>query len=115
MSEERRRHDRVAAEALPCVLRDGEGNEEPFQLVDLSESGVRLHCPHEIRAMTRIQVNMVLPAERVGGGEDATLDTTGVVVWSHQAGESGYDTGVFFPELDARSRDLLRAYVHSAD
>jgi len=119
MSEERRQHQRVKA-AGACTIRDADGAEKPFELVDLSESGARLRCREPIGAMTRIHVAMLLPGPRVGRDEDVRLETAGVIVWSHrldpapEAGEPGYDTGVFFPELDEESAALLQAYVLSA-
>jgi hypothetical protein len=107
---ERRRHARVTS-AVPFRLLT-EGREEPFDLIDLSESGVRIRCPHAMPPMTRIRVSMVLPGQRIGAASDVRFDTTGVVVWSHrQAGASAFDLGVFFSELDDRQRNLLRAFV----
>ena len=95
------------------MLKDS-GQEEPFDIVDLSESGVRIKCGTALAAMTRIRVALVLPGERVGRDEEARVDTMGVVVWSHRIDENRYDTGVFFPELNDESRGLLQAYVLSA-
>jgi hypothetical protein len=109
---ERRRHARVPG-GVPFRLRT-EDHEEGFDLVDLSESGVRIRCRRAIPAMTRIQVSLVLPARRVGGAHgDVQLDTTGVVVWSHRAEGETFDTGVFFSDLDDRQRGLLRSFVGS--
>jgi hypothetical protein len=113
MSEERRKHQRVPA-SLACVMRDAEGAERPFELVDLSESGARLTCSLPIAAMTRIHVRLDLPAGRIGREDDARLETLGVIVWSHRLDDDHFDTGVFFPELDPASADLLQAYVLSA-
>ena len=109
---ERRLHERVSA-AVPFRLLS-DGKEESFDLVDLSESGVRIRCQRSLGAMTRIEVAMVLPGKRVGASSDVRFETTGVVVWSHRQ-ESIYDTGVFFPELDDRQRGLLRTFVASHD
>ena len=127
---ERRKHKRVSA-SFPCVLVGPDKKEERFDLVDLSESGVRMRCARALPAMTQIQVAMTLPGGRVGRPKDAKLSTRGVVVWSHRAGgaakgekvgksapkagsKGGFDTGVFFPELSTEERGLLTAYVHSA-
>lgn len=112
-SDERRRHQRVPAR-IPCLLRDDAGTESPFDVVDLSESGVRLRCGQPISAMTRIRVSMQLPPERIGRDDPAEVDTVGVVVWSHEVSGGQYDTGVFFSELDEDDRALLQAYVLSA-
>ena len=62
--------------------------------------------------MTRIQVRILLPGERVGTKQALEFDTHGVIVWSHkESGAKTYDTGVFFSELDERQRNLLRAFV----
>ena len=114
MSDERRQAPRVAAQGA-CTIRDEGGTERPFELVDLSESGARLTCTVPIGAMTRIRVQMVLPAERVGRGSDVSFATVGVIVWSHRLADDQYDTGVFFPELEDRHAALLQAYVLSAD
>lgn len=111
---ERRKHQRVAA-SLPCTMRGEDGAESPFDLVDLSESGIRLRCAESVTAMTRIQVAVLLPAGRIGRDEDVRLDTHGVVVWSHQVQPGEFDTGVFFPELDDDQRGMLQAFVLSAD
>lgn len=110
---ERRQHPRVAAN-LSCTMRAEDGAEAPFDLVDLSESGIRLRCAQSVSAMTRIQVAVLLPAGRIGRDEDIRLDTQGVVVWSHQVEPGDFDTGVFFPELDDEQRGLLQAFVLSA-
>ena len=110
---ERRQHTRVEA-TMPCTLVQENGEKEAFELLDLSESGVRMRCKADMTAMTRIQVAMVLPAARVGRDEDVRLDTEGVVVWSHAVNEGIYDTGVFFPELSDDHRGLLQAFVLSA-
>ena len=75
MSQERRTQTRVPAGGS-CTIRDQEGDERAFELVDLSECGARLRCENAIGAMTRIQVNMVLPAERIGESADAVLNKT---------------------------------------
>lgn len=109
---ERRRHARVPA-GMPFRLVT-EGREETFDLLDLSESGARIQASRALQPMTRLNVRLLLPANRVGSPEDVRLDTTGVVVWSHRAGhDSAYDLGVFFAELDDRQRNLLRAFVTS--
>jgi hypothetical protein len=110
LTRERRQHRRVRA-ALPFRIVNEAGREEPFRLLDLSECGARIQCRHAVPPMTRIQVALVVPAPRAGREEDVRLDTTGVVVWCHSVGEGAYDTGVFFPELEAEQRDLLRAIV----
>ena len=131
-SAERRKHKRVNA-SFPCVLIGPDKKEEQFDLVDLSESGVRMRCARSLPAMTQIQVALLLPGKRIGRPKDAKVSTRGVVVWSHKAGNPGgkgapkagskkpanggdgaaFDTGVFFPELTAEARGLLSAYVTS--
>ena len=113
MTDERRRDRRVPARG-PCTIVGGDGSERPFDLVDLSESGARLNCPSPIDAMTRVQVVMQLPGDRLGLVDDEMLETVGVVVWSHQTGEDTFDTGVFFPELDDRTAGMLRNFVATA-
>jgi len=111
---ERRRHSRVAAGVPFHLVTDGK--DEPFDLVDLSESGVRIRSPRALTPMTRIRVRVVLPAKRVGSPADVAMDTTGVVVWSHKfaggdSGRAAFDVGVFFSDLEDRQRNLLRAFV----
>ena len=108
---ERRRHARVPA-AIPFQLST-QGQQEAFDLIDLSESGVRIRCGRSLAAMTRIQVNMTLPAKRVGAKADAKIETMGIVVWSHRLDPKAFDTGVFFSDLDDRQRGVLRAFVSS--
>jgi hypothetical protein len=108
---ERRRHERVPA-SVPFRLKAG-GADEAFDLVDLSESGVRIRCKRAIAPMTRIQVSLLLPGQRIGATGDVRLETTGVVVWSHKADAQAFDTGVFFSEIDERQRALLRSFVVS--
>src|SRR5262245_66065175 len=110
-SAERRRHTRVKASIPFHLLTDGK--DEPFDLVDLSESGVRIRSPRALAPMTRIRVRVVLPAKRVGSPADVAMDTTGVVVWSHkQAGTAQqFDVGGSFADLEDRQRNLLRAFV----
>jgi hypothetical protein len=111
MGNERRRHPRVQAE-IPFRLVGEGGKEEPFDLVDLSEAGARITCDRPITAMTRIRVAMVLPGPPLGRGEaPVTVDTTGVVVWSHRVEGGRYDTGVFFSELEDGQREILQTFV----
>jgi hypothetical protein len=118
---ERRKHARAVA-SFPCVLIGPDKKEEHFDLVDLSESGVRMRCGRALPAMTQIEVALVLPKGRVGRPKDAPLSTRGVVVWSHAAPKKSakagrkaeFDTGVFFPELSTEQRGLLAAYVLTA-
>lgn len=113
MKDERRKHQRVPAQ-FPCVIRADDGSERPFELVDLSESGIRLKCGMPLPAMTRIHVVLQLPAGRIGREADERFETAGVIVWSHRVDDDVYDTGVFFPELEPTGAELLQAYVLSA-
>ena len=113
MTESRRKSPRVAAQGA-CTIRDPEGGEHAFELVDLSECGARLRCEIPIGAMTRIHVSMLLPGDRVGQDDDARLETMGVIVWSHRVEEGVNDIGVFFPELDDTGAAMLHAYVLSS-
>jgi hypothetical protein len=113
---ERRMHTRVPA-TFPCVLIGPDKKQEEFDLVDLSESGVRMRCGRSLPAMTQIEVALLLPKARVGRPKDAPLSTRGVVVWSHKAKagkKAAFDTGVFFPELSTEQRGLLAAFVTTA-
>jgi hypothetical protein len=113
---ERRKHARAPA-TFPCVLIGPDQKEERFDLVDLSESGVRMRCGRSLPAMTQIQVALLLPKSRVGRPKDIPLSTRGVVVWSHKAKagkKAEFDTGVFFPELSTEQRNLLAAFVTTA-
>ena len=65
--------------------------------------------------MTRIHVALLLPGSRVGAAEDQSLETAGVIVWSHRVEDDIFDTGVFFPELSDDASALLHAYVASAE
>lgn len=113
MDEKRRKHRRVPAQG-PGTLFEKDGAERSFELIDLSESGARLRCAAGIDAMTRVRVVLILPAERLGHTEDARLETTGVVVWSHETDDASFDTGVFFPDLDEESAGMLRNFVATA-
>jgi hypothetical protein len=112
---ERRRHARVDVKPPgngPFRLR-ADGVDQAFELVDLSESGVRIRSQSALGPMARIHVAMMLPGARVGASSDVRFETTGVVVWSHRQSPSSFDTGVFFPELDDRQRAFLRTFVAS--
>ena len=113
MTDKRRKHQRVPAQG-PGTLVGTDGAERSFELIDLSESGARLRCAAAIDAMTRVKVVLFLPGERLGHTEDARLETTGVVVWSHETDDASFDTGVFFPELDDDSASMLRSFVATA-
>lgn len=113
MGSERRKHPRVRAE-IPFRLLDEAGQEENFDLVDLSEAGARITCGHPIPALTQIRVAMVLPGAAAGAAASVQLDTTGVVVWSHRVEDGRYDTGVFFSGLEDGQREVLQAFVDGA-
>lgn len=109
---ERRSHKRVPG-PFPCMLLGADKKEERFEIIDLSESGVRMRCARALAPMTEVRVALQLPGPRVGLKQDARVETRGVVVWSHK-GAAGYDTGVFFPEVSRDQRAMLLAYVLSA-
>ena len=113
MGNERRRHPRIKAD-LPFRLVSEEGEQEAFDLVDLSESGARIQCAHPITAMTRIRVALRFPAASLDRDDDIQLDTTGVVVWSHRIDEGKYDTGVFFADLAEDDRGVIQTFVATA-
>jgi hypothetical protein len=113
MGNERRRHPRIPAE-LPFRFVSEEGRPEPFELVDLSESGARIRCARQLVTMTRMMVGMVLPGRYLGREDDVRLETPGVVVWSHDVGEGQFDTGVFFPDLVEDHREILRSFVQAS-
>jgi PilZ domain len=123
MASERRKHARVPA-AFPCVMMGPDRKHESFDVLDLSESGVRMRCARSLAPMTQIQVSLELPAARTGRPRDVKLMTRGVVVWSHrearragakgEPAEAAYDTGVFFPELTGEQRAMLLLFVASA-
>jgi hypothetical protein len=93
---------------------DSAGHEEPFQLVDLSECGARIHCRKAVPPMTRIQVALLLPGKGVGLTQNVRVDTTGVIVWCHRTQEGSFDTGVFFPDLEDEQRGILRSLVQAS-
>jgi|SRR5687767_6170679 len=107
---ERRKHARTPA-YHPCVLLGPDLKEEAVEMVDLSESGIRLKSNRSLPPMTQVQVALLLPATRVGRPKDVKVLTRGVVVWSHQTPDEDYDTGVFFPDLREDQRNLLATYV----
>ena len=78
---ERRRHQRVPAPIPFHLLADGK--DEPFDLVDLSESGVRISAPRSLTPMTRIQVRMIL--QEFERSRALARDHAGVVKGRHQA------------------------------
>lgn len=88
MSAERRKHKRVQA-SFPCAFVGADKGQEPFELIDLSESGARLRCARALIPMTEIQVALKLPGPRVGQKQDVAFQTRGVVVWSHRGGSAG--------------------------
>ncbi len=113
MGDERRRHLRVTA-SLPFRFVNDSGDEEAFDLIDLSESGARIQCGRQLAAMTRMQVGMILPGRLLGAPEDVRVETAGVVVWSHPVDDGRYDTGVFFAELDEEERETLRTFIQGS-
>lgn len=108
MAVERRKHKRVSA-SFPCLLVGADRKEEPFDLLDLSESGVRMSCHHAIQPMTQIQVALKLPGERVGHKEDVRLETRGVVVWSHKESRSASPKAAAGKSAAAKSSPAGRA------
>ncbi len=106
--DERRKHTRVPLREPGVLVAEGVRND--FEMVDISESGVRLRSKLAIHAMTQLELELRLAAAQVGAKDDYVLKTTGIVVWSHKqaAPPLPYDTGVFFPHLDDRQREILR-------
>lgn len=113
MGSERRRHPRITAD-LPLRFVSGDGDQESFELVDLSESGARIKCGRRLGAMTRVSVGLRLPGRILEQTDDVSVDTMGVVVWSHPLEDGRFDTGVFFADLEGEQREVLRTFVQAS-
>lgn len=103
--EERRRHPRVDIRA---ELQAGDES-QPFSihLIDLSESGARFTCPHELNLNTSISINIDF--------YPVAFPIRSLIVWRRRLDESGmYLYGCEFINPTPGEAFLIRELVRSA-
>jgi hypothetical protein len=108
---ERRRQPRIRVHLpLKLTIQD---RTVTTRIEDLSCSGIRFRTPAPLPLLTRVQIALELPHSG-GGGEDASMAITGVVVRcdrAETAEASPYDTAIYFEDLSDRARGQLSQFV----
>lgn len=107
---ERRRHPRVPTD-LPLRLTFKDKTVET-RIQDLSSSGIRFKAPAALPILSRVQIALELP-DSTPGQPAASIAITGVVVrcMEGDAGETPFDTAIFFEDLSEIARARLARFV----
>lgn len=110
---ERRKAKRV--DARLAVLISGAGEEADGTTLDISSNGVCFESPRLIEPLTKVRMEMAIPA--TGGDPERRITFDGVVVRSDpetaDPSVDRYRIAVFFTYLDAESQKMLDAYIES--
>lgn len=77
------------------------------QTKNISCGGAYCHVDKYIEPMTKLSVSLRLPEEK------HVISCKGVVVRTEEAVPTGYNIAIFFNEISAKDRDLLRNHVHN--
>jgi c-di-GMP-binding flagellar brake protein YcgR len=107
MIEDRRAFIRYGLATSVSYRLETEPQVERFcSSIDVSSSGLKLQMPEKLEQGTRLQVSFRLPEEY---GEVFAKCT--VVAWARQGGQSLFETGVEFVEIDEKFRAKISSYI----
>jgi hypothetical protein len=115
MHKERRRAERVDANLAVTITSGPEGAEG--KTLNISTNGVYFQSPKFIDVLTKVRLELVIPAPGTAPGKDQKLTCDGVVVRvepeQEDPTESAYNIAVFFTYIAKSSQDLLARYIKS--
>ena len=110
MSEDKRRHPRVAKRIR---VRSSAREAVELETIDLSAGGFSCTAPAFLPPMTRLAVSLVLPANHVT--PEQTVEGEAVVVRTEPtaAGRTngGYRVALFFSRMEETDRDKLAKFL----
>ena len=109
---ERRGEPRIAAQ-LPLHFTFA-GKTVETRIVDLSSSGIRFHAPEALPVMSRMQLNLELPAGTEAAGARA-ISIIGVVVRCAEVrGREGlpFEAAIFFEDVSPASAARLKRFIN---
>jgi hypothetical protein len=113
---ERRKSVRIPAKLAMEIKISGKDS-APAQSINVSANGVYFSSPTFIPVLTKLEVNLSLPA----AGEDPAskmirlISCEGVVVRTEpekeQPGLSNYEIACYFTSINAKDKDYLDSYI----
>jgi hypothetical protein len=113
--KERRKAERVDANLSVTITGGPEGAEG--KTLNISTNGVYFQSPRFMDVLTKVRLELVMPAKSSTSGKDEHITCDGVVVRvepEHEdPTESLYHIAVFFTYVSKSSQELLARYIKS--
>ena len=110
--QERRRHPRAVTQ-IPLKIAQEEGDIVTESL-NLSRSGVYCRISKRLHLMTKLKVQLLLPARKDDKSVTKTIHCEGVIVRVEPLIEAGwYNIAIFFNEIARRDAEFISDYVNS--
>lgn len=114
INQERRGFPRIDDDSISLKLKAGSFDAIAHTL-NLSASGIYCKIDKEMPAMSRVNLVLMIPDMSKEDRPIKTMEVSGVVVRQHPVIIGGqtkhYDVAIFFDDLSAKERDLIKAYV----
>ena len=110
---ERRKHPRVTAGGEFFVQLRGPESARSLRVKDISVSGVCCQSEVPIPEMTRVYMEITLPADRQRNGLPVSADGA-VVRCQPKAPSPGYEVAIFFLQISDENRAAIARYVESS-
>jgi hypothetical protein len=113
---ERRKSVRIPAK-LAMEIKIGGKDTSPAESINVSANGVYFSSPTFLPVLTKLEVNLSLPAsgERESGKTTRLISCEGVVVRTEpeqeQSGVSSYEIACYFTSINAKDKDVLESYI----
>ena len=110
---EKRRAQRIEAE-LPILVEGGPA-EASGKTLNISTNGICFEIPHHIEPLTRVRMEMFMPARPGGEDEGERVGFDGIVVRTepeHPISEKGsYRIAVFFTYVSDDSMKIISSFI----
>jgi c-di-GMP-binding flagellar brake protein YcgR len=113
--KERRKAERVDANLAVTITGGPEGAEG--KTLNISTNGVYFQSPKFMDVLTKVRLELVMPAQSQAGGKEQLITCDGVVVRvepeQEDPTESNYNIAVFFTYVSKSSQEMLARYIKS--
>jgi hypothetical protein len=107
-SADRRESPRLAS-SIPVKIKSNSGMDFVTETVNISRSGAYCQVNNFIEPMTKLTVNLLIPARR-GCGKKVICG--GVVVRTEPTAKNNfYNVAIFFNDISARNAALINDYI----
>lgn len=109
---DRRRHPRAIA-YVPLKISQETGD-IVTETVNISRSGAYCRVNQHVHLMTKLRIQILLPASKDDKSNTRTIQCQGVVVRVEPSTESGhFNIAIFFSEISKRDAEAISDYVNS--